>query len=205
MTVQEFPPGTCYDSETGFHTYYVVPDRPSMDLALAQHVGRVRETVEAAVEKRLLSDVPLGAFLSGGLDSSIIAAVAAQRMPKLHTFSVGIEGSRDLEAARAVSQHIGSTHHEYVYTASEVVEALPEIVYYLESFDRDLVRSAIPTWFCARLAAQEVKVILTARAPTSCSPVTSTTRTSPTRRFCARNCAALSPACTTSTCSASIA
>jgi asparagine synthase (glutamine-hydrolysing) len=161
MKVQEFPPGTCYDSETGFHTYYVVPDRPAMDLALAQHVRRVREAVEAAVEKRLLSDVPLGAFLSGGLDSSIIAAVAAQRMPKLHTFSVGIEGSRDLEAARRVSRHIGSTHHEYVYSASEVVEALPEIVYYLESFDKDLVRSAIPTWFCARLAAQEVKVILT--------------------------------------------
>ena len=161
MTVQEFPPGTCYDSETGFHTYYVVPDRAPMDLALAQHVGRVREAVEAAVEKRLLSDVPLGAFLSGGLDSSIIAAVAAQRMPKLHTFSVGIEGSRDLAAARRVSQHIGSIHHEYIYSASEVVEALPEIVYYLESFDRDLVRSAIPTWFCARLAAQEVKVILT--------------------------------------------
>ncbi|UCD69782.1 MAG: asparagine synthase B [Betaproteobacteria bacterium] len=161
MRVQEFPPGTCYDSETGFHTYYVVPDRPAMDLAFTQHVRRVREAVEAAVQKRLLSDVPLGAFLSGGLDSSIIAAIAAQHMPKLHTFSVGIEGSRDLEAARCVSRHIGSTHHEYVYSANEVVEALPEIVYYLESFDKDLVRSAIPTWFCARLASQEVKVILT--------------------------------------------
>ena len=161
MPVNEFPPGTCYDSETGFHTYYVVPDRTPMDLPLDDHLRRVRETVEAAVRKRLLSDVPLGAFLSGGLDSSIIAAVAAQHMPKLHTFSVGIEGSRDLEAARRVSQHIGSTHHEYVYSANEVVETLPEIVYYLESFDQDLVRSAIPTWFCARLAAQEVKVILT--------------------------------------------
>lgn len=161
MPVKEFPPGTCYDSETGFHTYYSVPDRAPLDLSLADHLRRVRETVEAAVKKRLLSDVPLGAFLSGGLDSSIIAAVAAQHMPKLHTFSVGIEGSRDLEAARRVSRHIGSTHHEYVYSASEVVETLPEIVYYLESFDRDLVRSAIPTWFCARLAAQEVKVILT--------------------------------------------
>ena len=161
MTVQEFPPGTCYDSETGFHTYYTVPDQPARDLTLADHLRRVRETVEAAVKKRLLSDVPLGAFLSGGLDSSIIAAVAAQHMPDLHTFSVGIEGSRDIEAARRVSQHIGSIHHEYIYSASEVVETLPEIVYYLESFDRDLVRSAIPTWFAARLAAQEVKVILT--------------------------------------------
>ena len=161
VVVHEFPPGTCYDSETGFHTYYVVPDRAPMDLALTEHVRRVRKAVEAAVEKRLLSDVPLGAFLSGGLDSSIIAAVARQHMPELHTFSVGIEGSRDLEAARRVSLHIGSIHHEYVYSAREVVESLPEIVYYLESFDQDLVRSAIPTWFCARLAAQEVKVILT--------------------------------------------
>jgi asparagine synthase (glutamine-hydrolysing) len=161
IAVHEFPPGTCYDSETGFHTYYAVPDHAPMDLALAEHLRRVREVVEAAVEKRLLSDVPLGAFLSGGLDSSIIAAVARQHMPELHTFSVGIEGSRDLEAARRVSRHIGTIHHEYVYTASEVLESLPEIVYYLESFDRDLVRSAIPTWFCARLAAQHVKVILT--------------------------------------------
>jgi len=109
----------------------------------------------------LLSDVPLGAFLSGGLDSSIIAAVAKKYMPELHTFSVGNEGSRDLEAARRVARHIGSIHHEYVYTATEVIEKLPEIIYHLESFDQDLVRSAIPTWFCARLAADKVKVILT--------------------------------------------
>ena len=80
MTVQEFPPGTCYDSETGFHTYYVVPDRAPMDLALAQHVGRVREAVEAAVEKRLLSDVPLGAFLKGhGPTPSADAAALSAR------------------------------------------------------------------------------------------------------------------------------
>ena len=82
-------------------------------------------------------------------------------MPELHTFSVGNEGSRDLEAARRVARHIGSIHHEYVYTATEVIEELPEIIYHLESFDQDLVRSAIPTWFAARLAADKVKVILT--------------------------------------------
>lgn len=159
--IKEFPPGTIYDSESGFHTYYQVPNQIPLELDLATHIRRVRETVEAAVEKRLLSDVPLGAFLSGGLDSSIIAAVAKKYMPTLHTFSVGIEGSRDLEAARRVANHIGSTHHEYIYTAAEVVEKLPEIIYHLESFDQDLVRSAIPTWFCARMAADKVKVILT--------------------------------------------
>ncbi len=159
--IKEFPPGTIYDSESGFHTYYQVPEQIPVELDLATHIRQVRETIEAAVEKRLLSDVPLGAFLSGGLDSSIIAAVAKQYMPSLHTFSVGIEGSRDLEAARVVSKHIGSVHHEYIYSASEVIEELPEIIYHLESFDQDLVRSAIPTWFCARMAADEVKVILT--------------------------------------------
>ncbi len=159
--IKEFPPGTLYDSSSGFHTYYEVPARVPIELDLALHTRQVRTTIEAAVKKRLLSDVPLGAFLSGGLDSSIIAAVAKKYMPELHTFSVGSEGSRDLEAARRVARHIGSTHHEYIYNAVEVVEKLPEIIYHLESFDQDLVRSAIPTWFCARLAAENVKVILT--------------------------------------------
>ena len=159
--IKEFPPGTLYDSESGFHTYYEVPDRPPLELDVRSHIRRVRETITAAVEKRLLSDVPLGAFLSGGLDSSIIAAVAKQYMPELHTFSVGIEGSRDLAAARRVARHIGSVHHEYIYTANEVIENLPEILYHLESFDQDLVRSAIPTWFCARMASDYVRVILT--------------------------------------------
>ncbi|GMR21579.1 MAG: asparagine synthase B [Gammaproteobacteria bacterium] len=159
--IKEFPPGTLYDSESGFHTYYQVPNQVPLSLDLAVHIRRVRETIEAAVKKRLLSDVPLGAFLSGGLDSSIITAVAKKYMSELHTFSVGVEGSRDLEAARHVARHIGSIHHEYVCSAAEVVEKLPEIIYHLESFDQDLVRSAIPTWFCARMAADKVKVILT--------------------------------------------
>jgi asparagine synthase (glutamine-hydrolysing) len=108
-----------------------------------------------------MSDVPLGAFLSGGLDSSIIAALARKHMDRLHTFSVGIEGSRDLEAARLVSSHLDTIHHEYILTEKEVRENLPEIIYYLESFDQDLVRSAIPCYFTSRLAADYVKVILT--------------------------------------------
>jgi asparagine synthase (glutamine-hydrolysing) len=159
--IKEFPPGTLYDSATGFRTYYQVPNRIPAELEPEEHVHRVRTTIEAAIRKRLLSDVPLGAFLSGGLDSSIIAAVAKKYMPELHTFSVGIEGSRDLEAARRVAKHIGSIHHEYIYTADEVIKHLPEIIYHLESFDQDLVRSAIPTWFCARMASDNVKVILT--------------------------------------------
>jgi asparagine synthase (glutamine-hydrolysing) len=161
VDVHEFPPGTYYHSQQGFVPYYTVPDDTPRDLPLDYLLKRLRQTLEQAITKRLMSDVPLGAFLSGGLDSSIIAAIARQYMDELHTFSVGVEGSPDIEAARRVARHIGSIHHEYLYTPQEVVAKLPEIIYHLESFDQDLVRSAIPCYFCAQLASDYVKVILT--------------------------------------------
>lgn len=164
--VLEFPAGTYYHSGKGFRRYYTVPqiapeDLPPENLQVDELIRRVRESLEAAVVKRLMSDVPLGSFLSGGLDSSVIAAIARRHKDKLHTFSVGIEDSPDILAARQVADHIGSIHHEYIYTAKEIMEILPEVVYYLESFDQDLVRSSLPNYFCARLAANYVKVILT--------------------------------------------
>jgi asparagine synthase (glutamine-hydrolysing) len=108
-----------------------------------------------------MSDVPVGAFLSGGLDSSLICAIARKHLSELHTFSVGIEGSRDLEAARILSKHLDTIHHEYILTEKELKKKLPEIIYYLESFDQDLVRSAFPCFFTSMLAAEHVKVILT--------------------------------------------
>lgn len=122
---------------------------------------RIRSSLEAAVDKRLMADVPLGAFLSGGLDSSAIAALAIRRTGRLATFSVGTEGSPDLIAARRVAEHLGTDHHEHVIDPAEVRERLPGIVAALESFDVDLVRSVVPTWFTARLAAESVKVVLT--------------------------------------------
>jgi asparagine synthase (glutamine-hydrolysing) len=159
--VQEFPPGTFFHSAQGFSTFYTVPELLSRQAPVEDYIEEIRETLEATVVKRLMSDVPLGAFLSGGLDSSLIAALARKHMDQLHTFSVGIEGSRDLEAARLVSNHLDTIHHEYIITEQEVREKLPEIIYYLESFDQDLVRSAIPCYFTSRLAADYVKVILT--------------------------------------------
>lgn len=160
-TVKEFPPGTCYHSEKGFKTFYTVPERSLETRSLEEHIRLIRETVEQSVIKRLMSDVPVGAFLSGGLDSSIIAAIARQHLKELHTFSVGTEDSRDIEAARIVAKHIGSIHHEYILTEKEINEKLPDIIYYLESFDQDLVRSAIPCYFTSRIASDYVKVILT--------------------------------------------
>ncbi|MFW5769578.1 MAG: asparagine synthase-related protein, partial [Spirochaetota bacterium] len=120
-----------------------------------------RDCLERAVEKRLMSDVPLGTFLSGGLDSSIISALVAKRIDGLQTFSVGLPGSGDLPAAEAVADHIGSSHHTYILDPKEILAKLPDIIYHLESFDQDLVRSAVPCYFTSRMAAEYVKVIHT--------------------------------------------
>jgi asparagine synthase (glutamine-hydrolysing) len=160
--IELLPPGHVWDPIGGYSRYYRLPEPASGDDDSADgHLSRLRGAVVGAVEKRLMSDVPLGAFLSGGLDSSIIAAIAVRELPGLPTFTVGLEGSPDLLAARQVAAHIGSDHHEVVITARDVERELPEIVYHLESFDRDVVRSAIPTWFVARLAAESVKTVLT--------------------------------------------
>lgn len=160
--IKEFPPGSYYHSATGFQTFYEVPDIMPGNQPAPYYLKRIRKTLEQSVEKRLMSDVPLGAFLSGGLDSSLIVALARRSLGKpLHTFSVGLKDSEDLQAARRLSQYLDTIHHEYILSIEEVMEKLPEIIYHLESFDRDLVRSAIPCYFTSRLAAQEVKVILT--------------------------------------------
>lgn len=160
--IEEFMPGTLYHSKEGFRTFYSVPDiLPDAGVSIEGYIKEIRETLEAAVVKRLMSDVPVGAFLSGGLDSSLICAIARKHLPELHTFSVGLEGSPDLEAARLVSAHLDTIHHEYILTKEELAQKLPEIIYYLESFDQDLVRSAYPCFFTSKLAAEHVKVILT--------------------------------------------
>ncbi len=159
--LHEFPAGNYFDSRVGFVPYYQVPTAPPVERSVEEHVALVRRGLEDAVTSHLMSDVPVGAFLSGGLDSSVIAAIARQHLDVLHTFSVGLAGSRDIAAARRVAAHIGSIHHEYLMTPAQVAEKLPEVVRALESYDQDLVRSAIPTYFCSRLAAQHVKVILT--------------------------------------------
>ena len=161
LVVRDVPPGTCYDFERGLLPYYRLPEyepRKRPDTVLRRIL---RETLEWAVEKRVMSDVPVGVFLSGGLDSSIVAAIAARHLQPLHTFAVGTEGSPDLEAARVVARHIGSEHHEYVLDPEEIGRDLGTILYHLESFDQDLVRSAIPCFYCSRLASEHVKVVLT--------------------------------------------
>lgn len=136
------------------------PLEPLVDAPLPEILQEIRRRLDRAVVKRLMSDVPVGVYLSGGLDSSIVAALMRPHNVNLHTFAAGMDGSPDLAAARQVARFLGTEHHELVYTADDVETALPEVIGHLESFDAPLVRSAVPMYFVSRLAAESVKVVL---------------------------------------------
>jgi asparagine synthase (glutamine-hydrolysing) len=159
--VEPLAPGALWSSRTGVVRFDAIPDPEPVPAPADDHVRAVRTALERSVERHLMADVPVGAFLSGGLDSSAICALVARQVPRLHTFAVGLAGSPDLAAARRVAEHLGTVHHERVVDPDEVAAALPHIVWALESTDPDLVRSAVPTWFVAELAARHVKVVLT--------------------------------------------
>src|ERR1700712_813700 len=137
------------------------PDK-AWDSSVLDHV---REVLSDSIRRHMMSDVPVGVFLSGGLDSAIVAAVAAQvaaeKGEKLPTFAVGTESSGDLLAARAVAEYLGTEHHEIIPTAADLEEALDEAVTVIEHFDPALVRSAMPNLLLAREAVKHVKVVLT--------------------------------------------
>ena len=169
--VEAFPPGFWWTPTDGLvsyhelsgdvsdvsdeHTPFATPEEARTDL---------RETLVEAVRRRMMADVPVGVFLSGGLDSSIVAAIMADLAEPgqtIHSFAAGTADSSDLAAARVVAEHLGLEHHERVYTADDVVTALPAVVMSMESFEPSLVRSAVPNYLLAELAAQHVKVVLT--------------------------------------------
>ncbi|MGH3098238.1 MAG: asparagine synthase-related protein [Streptosporangiales bacterium] len=159
--IEEFPAGHVFDSDRGLRRYYEVPEPQLVHRPPKRVASDLREVLEAAVVKRLRSDVPLGALLSGGLDSSVICALARQHVDELHTFAVGLPGSADLRAARIVADHLGTIHHELVIHEADVLRELPDVLWHLESADVDLVRSAVVNWLVMRLAAQHVTVVLT--------------------------------------------
>jgi len=159
--LEEFPPGHLFRADRGLEPYYELPQYYREDLDWPQALGELRRRLARAVEKRLMSDVPLGTFLSGGLDSSLISALAKEAKEELHTFSVTLGDSPDRHYAAMASRYLGTIHHEYVLTPEEMWAALPEVIYHLESFDRSLVRSAVPNYFLAKLASEHVKVVLT--------------------------------------------
>ena len=163
--VEEIAPGVLYDSVDGSREWHRMPHGAAESLPDEEPEPMWRElriVLETAVRKWMVADVEVGCFLSGGLDSSIIAALAAGASSRpLKTFAVGTAGSPDLEAARGVADHIGSDHHELVFTAADVAGALSRVIYHLESADVDVVRSALPTHFATTLARRHVKAVLT--------------------------------------------
>lgn len=158
--IGEFPNGSYFDSNEGFKTYYHLPQVDVFITDIDIAIEKIKKTLKKSVRKRLMSDVPVGVFLSGGLDSSIIAALMKEEISELHSFSVGLSESSDIKAARMVAQHLGTVHHEYVYSEDEMQEVLADVIYYLESYDPALVRSAVPCYFVSKLASQYVKVVL---------------------------------------------
>ena len=164
--VEPFPPGCAWTPEDGLARFAsAVPAALDPVTDPEALLEGTRETLIRAVEQQMMGDVNVGVFLSGGLDSSLVAAIASriaqQRGRRLQTFAVGTEGSPDLVAARQVAEHLDCEHVEVTYTAAEALESLPNVVRAIESFDPGLVRSAVPNYMLARTTRQHVKVVLT--------------------------------------------
>ncbi|WP_369937537.1 asparagine synthase B [Xanthomonas tesorieronis] len=175
--VAQFPPGHYYDSASGqVQQYYRKPWR---DYAAVQgvQVGKqeLREAFERAVHRQLMTDVPYGVLLSGGLDSSLVAAVAARFArkriedndeaeawwPRLHSFAIGLKGSPDLAAAAIAGEALGTVHHGFEYTFEEGLDALPEVIRHIETYDVTTIRASTPMFLLARrIKAMGVKMVL---------------------------------------------
>ena len=171
--VESFPPGFVWTADGGLRRFaHAVVEDPDADHAAAiggepgpEDLAAVREVLVDSVQRQMMGDVPVGVFLSGGLDSTLVAAIAARwyagRGERLQTFAVGLEGSSDLLAARRAAEFLQTDHHERVYTAPEAQAAVAPVVRAIEHFDPSLVRSAVPNFLLAEMAAEHVKVVLT--------------------------------------------
>lgn len=135
----------------------------------------IRDSLEAAVKRQMMSDVPYGVLLSGGLDSSIISAIAEKYSerrvennsmtraywPRLHSFAVGLKGAPDLAKARLVANHIGTVHHEINYTIQEGLDAIRDVIYFIETYDVTTVRASTPMYLLARvIKSMGIKMVL---------------------------------------------
>ena len=174
---EPFPPGHYYWSrEPGMKRYY---RRDWFDYEAVKNseasVDAIREALKDSVRRQLMSDVPYGVLLSGGLDSSVVSAIAERfsehriedggqtraYWPRLHSFAVGLEGAPDLAKARLVAEHIGTVHHEIHYTVQEGLDALRDVIYYIETYDVTTVRASTPMYLLARvIRSMGIKMVL---------------------------------------------
>lgn len=171
--VEAFPPGHVWTPEGGLRRFAAaVPDQSAAEIAAEtaavpdpEDLVATREELVGSVERQMMGDVAVGVFLSGGLDSTLVAAIAARwysaRGERLQTFAVGAAGAPDLLAARRAAEFLGTLHRERVYTAAEARAAVAPVVRAIEHFDPSLVRSAVPNHLLAEMTAEHVKVVLT--------------------------------------------
>ena len=175
--IELFPPGHYLSSKDGEFVKWYQRDWTDFEAVKDNDtvIEEVRQALEDAVHRQLMSDVPYGVLLSGGLDSSVTSAIAkkyAQRRieaddkteawwPQLHSFSVGLEGSPDLEAAQKVADHIGTIHHEIKFTIQEGLDAIKDVIYNLETYDITTVRASTPMYLMARvIKSMGIKMVL---------------------------------------------
>ncbi len=174
---EEFLPGHYYSSKEGCMKRYYTRDWMDYNNVKDNDasVASIHDALEDAVKRQLMSDVPYGVLLSGGLDSSVISAVAqkfAQNRiendgkteawwPRLHSFAVGLKGAPDLAKARLVAEHIGTVHHEINYTIEEGLDALRDVIYFIETYDVTTVRASTPMYLLARvIKSMGIKMVL---------------------------------------------
>ncbi|MGR6840249.1 asparagine synthase B [Aliivibrio wodanis] len=176
-SISEFPPGHFYSSKDAEPTRYYVRDWMEYDAVKDNPTSKeeLKQALEDAVKRQLMTDVPYGVLLSGGLDSSITSAVAkkfaAMRIedneesqawwPQLHSFAVGLEGAPDLKAAREVADQIGTVHHEMTYTIQEGLDAIRDVIYHIETYDVTTIRASTPMYLLGRkIKAMGIKMVL---------------------------------------------
>ncbi|MCQ2195193.1 MAG: asparagine synthase B [Paludibacteraceae bacterium] len=174
---EPFLPGHYYSSKEGVMRKWYKRDWESYDTVKNNEasVEELHDALEAAVKRQLMSDVPYGVLLSGGLDSSVISAIAKKYAnkrvetddkkdawwPQLHSFAVGLKGAPDLAKAREVANHIGTVHHEINYTVQEGLDAIRDVIYFIETYDVTTVRASTPMYLLARvIKSMGIKMVL---------------------------------------------
>jgi asparagine synthase (glutamine-hydrolysing) len=175
--IELFPPGHYMSSKDGEFVQWYKRDWTDYDAVKDNEtsIAEVKQALEDAVHRQLMSDVPYGVLLSGGLDSSVTSAIAkkyAERRveadekenawwPQLHSFSVGLDGSPDLAAAKVVADHIGTVHHEIKFTIQEGLDAIKDVIYNIETYDITTIRSSTPMYLMARvIKSMGIKMVL---------------------------------------------